>query len=510
MVNAVEMGVKAAQAKRPGEAARWFRAALAERPGDVRVQSWLGQALCADGALLDGVAALRDAGLMLSRAPTAAGRAPAIAIAAELQRLTAIDESLAVLDALSRVDAVNAQAVFLLATALAQINRPADALEAGRQAARLSPGNPAATLLLASLEHDVRDDEAAEQRVRALMTANLPPREAYRARKLLAAILDRRGAYGDAFAELGRAETLAPKVPELAALDRNVIANTLADAAAGYTPDLLCRFKDHAFDGRAAPVFIVGFFRSGTTMMQQILGSHPHAFVADEAPLIDAAIRALSAIDPAPRPVPVKLAALDAAGIQRLRDAYWVAVEKRLGKDALAAPVFVDKMTMNTINLGFINTVFPDATCLFMVRDPRDACLSAYLQQMPPSPATLPLSSWTGTAQFYAKVMRWWLDVRPSLCLKWREVRYENLIEDFEAELRPALALANLSWDDALTRFHERGAGRYISTPSRSQVSQPLYRTSLERWRNYAPQIEPVAPILAPFVEAFGYPAASA
>lgn len=507
MTDAVQSGVTAAREGRPGDAARWFRAALADNPGNAQIRSWMGQALCADGAHLEGVAALRDAGIALARAPTAAGRGPAVAIAAELQRLTAVPESLAVLDALQRVDASNPQAGYLRAAALAQLNRPADALAAGRRMAAQAPGNPAAALLLASLEHDAREDEAAERRVRALLAANLAPREAYRARKLLAAILDRRGAYRDAFAELEQAEPIAARVPELAALDRTVIPATLADATAGYDAGLMSRFKGHAFAGRPAPVFVVGFFRSGTTLMQQILASHPHAFVADETPLIDAALRALAGLDPTQRPVPARLAALDADGIQRLRDAYWTAVEKRFGPAALDAPVFVDKMTMNTINIGFISTLFPDAACLFMVRDPRDACLSAHLQQMPPSAATAPLSSWTGAAQFYADVMRWWLGVRGALSLGWREVRYEDVIGDFEGALRPALALAGLPWDDALARFHERGAGRYVSTPSRGQVMQPLYGTSLARWRHYAAPVETVGPILAPFVEAFGYPA---
>ena len=142
-----------------------------------------------------------------------------------------------------------------------------------------------------------------------------------------------------------------------------------------------------------------------------------------------------------------------------------------------------------------------------MIRDPRDACLSAYLQQMPPGASTAPLLSWQGTADFYAATMRWWLEVRAQLGLGWHEIRYEHLVEDFEATMRPALALAGLDWDEALTRFHERGAGRFVSTPSRAQVTQPLYRTAVARWRRYAAEIEPIAPTLAPFVEAFGYPA---
>lgn len=503
MVDAIALGVQAARAGRPGEAARWFRVAADAQPGDARILNWLGQALCADGQQVEGVVALRAAGLMLARAATPQERAPAMPIAAELQRRAAIDESLVVLDAVRAAEPDNAQAAYLRATALAQLNRPADALAAGRRALTLAGRNVAAALLVASLEHDAREDETAEKRVRALLAGSLPPADAHRARKLLAAILDRRGAHDAAFTELRAAEQLALALPMP---DRALVPRLLAEAAAGYTPELLSRFAGHAFAGRAAPVFVIGFFRSGTTMMQQILGSHPDVFVSDEVPLIGAAHRALDAFAPSSRPMPQRLAELDAGGIQRLRDAYWAAARGRFGDAALDVRVFVDKFTMNTAELGFIATVFPDAKVLFLVRDPRDVCLSAYLQQMPPGPATAHLLTWEGTARFYAAVMDWWLAARERLPLAWHEVRYESLVEDFEGTLRPALAVAGLDWNEAVTRFHERGAGRYVSTPSRAQVTQPLYRTAVARWRRYEPAFAPIMPVLAPYVEAFGYP----
>ncbi|MHA6724146.1 tetratricopeptide repeat-containing sulfotransferase family protein [Sphingomonas sp. RS2018] len=507
MADSVALGVQAAQARRPAEAVRWFRMAVAEKPGDVRVRSWLGQALCASGEQLEGVAVLKDVALRLARSPTAPARAPAIAIAVELQRLTAVAESLEVIDVLLRADPRNPQIAYIRATALGQLNRPADALKAGQAAAALAGANPAATLLLASLEHDAKMDDAASARLDGLLAVAPPPREAYRAHKLRAAILDRRGAHADAFAALAAAERIAPQVPDLAALDRALIPRVLDEARAGYTPELMARFAGHAFGDRAPPVFVVGFFRSGTTMMQQILASHPRAFVADEAPLVQAAIGALHMLDPSPRSIPAKLAGLDVDGVARLRDAYWAAARGRFGEAAVAGPVFVDKFTMNTIEMGFISTIFPDARVIFMVRDPRDACISAYMQQMPPSAATAHLLDWTATARFYAAVMDWWLAVRPMLSLRWCEVRYEDLVEDFEGTLRPALATAGLEWDEALTRFHERAAGRFVSTPSRLQVGQPLYRSALARWRRYEAQVAPVAPVLAPYITAFGYPA---
>lgn len=502
MVDALQMGLQAARARRPAEAARWFGQAAANDPGNIQIRSWLGQALCASGAHRDGVAQLQGAALALARQP--AERAKAIEIAVQLQALTAVPEAIAVLDQILAADPANAHAHYLRAVGLAQLNRPDDALAAAREANRLAPDNPGVRVLLASVEADAGLFDDASTRLRALLASNAAPREAHRAHKELARIADRRGDFDAAFAHLEAAESAAAAMPELAALDRTLVPRLIDEAAAGYTAESMARWRGHDFGDRAAPLFVMGFYRSGTTMTQQVFAAHPDAFVADETGLVQAMITELHAIVPGAAPIPAKLAQLDAAGIARLRARYWWTARARFG-DAIDRPLFVDKFTLNTVDAGLISTVFPDGKLLFMVREPRDVCLSAFMQLMPPSAGTAHLLTWRGAADFYAKVMSWWLAVRDKLSMAWLELRYEDVIADFEGSYRRVLDLVGLDWDPALERFHERAAGRFISTPSRGQVARPLYNTAVARWRRYAPHYAPVAATLEPFVAAFGY-----
>jgi hypothetical protein len=171
----------------------------------------------------------------------------------------------------------------------------------------------------------------------------------------------------------------------------------------------------------------------------------------------------------------------------------------------IGQPVVVDKTTMNTIDIGLINVVFPDAKVVFVLRDPRDVCLSCFMQTMIPTPSTVHLFTWRGTADFYAAMMDYWLAMRERLSLDFVEFRYEDAVAAFEPTFRRVFETAGLSWDPKVAEFHRNAAGRYIASPSFSQVAQPLYSSSVARWKAYEPDFEPVAGTLRPFMEAFGY-----
>jgi len=504
MNQAAQRGVQAANARRPAEAARWFAEAARQEPGNVQLRAWLGQALCASGAHRDGVVQLAGAALALARDPHPATRAKAIDLAAALQALTALDPAIEALAAVIAAEPNNARARYLHAVALAQVNRPAEALAAAREAARLAPDHDGVAVLLASVEIDAGLDDAAAARLDALLARAPAPREAHRAHKERARLYDRAGDPDAAFAALDAAAAAARAVPELAALDRALIPRRIDEAMAGHSAEAMARWRGHDFGDRAAPMFVMGFYRSGTTLTQQVLAAHPDLFVADEAGLMGAVERALDALVPGAMPVAAKLATLDADGIARLRAAYWAAVRGRFG-DAAEGKRFVDKFTMSVVDLGLINTIFPDGALVFLLRDPRDACLSAYQQLMPPSAATAHLLDWQDAAAFYARVMDWWLVARDRSAMARVELRYEDMVVDLAGSFAPVLALLDLSWDARMDRFHERAAGRFISTPSRSQVARPLYTGAVARWRGYERHFAPVMPVLARFVAAFGY-----
>jgi Sulfotransferase family len=159
------------------------------------------------------------------------------------------------------------------------------------------------------------------------------------------------------------------------------------------------------------------------------------------------------------------------------------------------------------VEAGLINVIFPDAKIIFMMRDPRDVCLSCFMQLMVPTPATIHLHGWQSTADFYATVMTWWLHIRDMLTVPYIEIRYEDAVDLFEPTYTRILSFLGLAWEPAMLAFHTRAKKKFIASPSRNQVAQPLYTSSLARWRHYDRYYAPIEKTLAPFIAAFDYPA---
>ena len=514
----VQLGVKAVQQNDLAAALAWFRQAHAQSQDDPVARAWLGQTLFSTGQQRQGIEHLvAAAGRFIHNAQAAQAAAPGLKnyshaheVIHQLQAAGAYEQALPLAREVTRLDPASARGQQLLAVTCGQLNLTPEALRAVQAAERLAPKDLMLQVLHASLEADHKQYDAACDRLEALLQKGIGPRavgvrEAFRAFKELARCLDALGEHGVVFAQLEAAASLAPTLPEYQRLDKQLVPNNLAQARAGFSRDSMARFAGQAFPEQPrAPVFLMGFFRSGTTLTQEVLAAHPKVFVADEANLLRAAELELQRLDPGPDPLPAKLARLSHAGATRLRAAYWAAVQGRYGADADAA-VFVDKFTLNTVDLGLINTIFPDAQALFVMRDPRDVCLSCVMQLMSPSAATLHLLTLADTAALYAQVLDWWVHIQGQLSLAWLEFRYEDAVSDFEGTFKRVFAFLGLDWHAEVQNFHLRAAGRYVASPSRNQVAQPLYSSSVQRWRLYERELAPVQAVLAPFVARFGY-----
>ncbi|WP_363321714.1 sulfotransferase [Accumulibacter sp.] len=399
----------------------------------------------------------------------------------------------------------NALAFRQLAGAAAMTNRHQEALQACAQAIKLAPDDPMLRVLMGSLEADAGQYDKALAQLGTSLSQGLPVREAFRAHKELARVLDKLGRFDEVFGHLHESARLAPALPEYSNQPAAQLLGMIQANRKGFDRALTARWAAASFLPDApAPVFLIGFFRSGTTLTQEVLDAHPDVFVADEIGFISAIQRQLHQIDPTPQDTASKLRKLDAQGIARLRSAYWRRVHDHFG-DSLGGRMLVDKFTMNTIDIGLINTIFPDAKVIFVVRDPRDVCLSCFMQLMVPSAATAHLLSWRGTAAFYSCVLDWWTHVSPLMTAQCIQFRYEDAIADFEGTFRGVFRFLGLPWDPAVASFHRHTAGKYVSSPSRAQVAQPLYSSSVARWRHYAPEFEPVADQLRPWIAALGY-----
>ena len=159
-----------------------------------------------------------------------------------------------------------------------------------------------------------------------------------------------------------------------------------------------------------------------------------------------------------------------------------------------------------SVNLPLVAKLFPGARILFARRDPRDVVLSCFRRRFGMNPSMYQLLTLEGSAAYYGAVMRLSELYAGLLPLPRRLVRYESLVEDFDATARAACEFLGLEWSEELRDFAAKARTRGITTPSAAQVARGLNRDGQGTWRRYLPQMAPVLPMLRPWIEAFGYP----
>ena len=505
-MSAMQRGYLATQSKNFSEAAAWFQQAAAENPKDPQPLACLGQSLCWLGRREEGIVHLRQSGsLLLRKARNTRDVGQALLMVEQLQYWGDYPGALELARQAVQINNAEVRGLQLLALTYARLNQNPEALAAARQALRLAPGDAALNILQASLEAADKQYDAARRRLEKVLRQAPAPEEAFLAHKELAAVLDKLGAYGEVFAHLHAAAAASAALPAVQAQDAALVPAMLKTNQAEFDAELLGRWAGAEFpQDPPAPIFVLGFMRSGTTLTQEVLGAHPAVFLADEAGLIAGVAQELERMLPGLPNTPRRLRHLGFDGVAHLRRFYRDKARQRFG-GKLGGRVLLDKTTMNTIDLGLINCVFPDAKVVFVMRDPRDVCLSCLMQAMAPTPSTVHLLSWRGTAEFYAQTLAWWMHIRQRLTLPFIEFRYEDAVAEFEPTFRRVFDFLGLPWNPGVADFHRRAAGRYVASPSRGQVAQPLYNSSVARWRRYPAEFAAVADLLEPFVDAFGY-----
>ncbi|WP_374571488.1 sulfotransferase [Phenylobacterium sp.] len=374
------------------------------------------------------------------------------------------------------------------------------------RALALEPGQPAASLALAAAELAEGDAAAAEARVSRLISGGRLTRlHLSGALNIKADALEALGrpreamaAYIEANRGLHEVQVKALNAPELGLdLCRRFIRYFEAAPAEAWRPAP----ETSRFGGEEGHVFLVGFARSGTTLLEQILASHPQMVALEEKPTLDDFIMEFIGHDAALD----RLAAIDEAEADRWRELYWKRVREfdvePRGK------VFVDKLPLHTIYLPFIAKLFPRAKILFARRDPRDVVVSCFRHRFRPNPITVELTDLKRAAEVYSAVMRLAEIYSEKLTLPVHIHRHEDLVENLDAETQAICAFVGLPWDANMRNFVETANRRDIRTPSADQVRRGLYKESLARWRGYGDTIDVIKPILEPWVKAFGYPA---
>ncbi|MDP6403838.1 MAG: sulfotransferase [Alphaproteobacteria bacterium] len=243
----------------------------------------------------------------------------------------------------------------------------------------------------------------------------------------------------------------------------------------------------------AGLVFFVGFPRSGTTLMENLLAADPDIHTTAEADYLFRAIGDLAQAEAATRN---DLVAVRRQYLDDLR-ADCAGVWSEL--------MVVDKLPLNIVYSRWIEALFPEAKLLVALRDPRDAILSCLLQRFRPNPAMRNLDSLADAANLYCRVMGLWLEARDELSLPWLEYRYEDLAGQSGETLDRVLGFLGVESDAEALDTRRQSLGVVVQTPSYERVAEAIDTSAIARWRNYAADFATVQDDIAPFIEAFAY-----
>jgi tetratricopeptide (TPR) repeat protein len=347
--------------------------------------------------------------------------------------------------------------------------------------ARLQPllhrldDDPDLLILYAKICAGLKHDETIVERLeRALGNQALDDRTREMIHFLLGRLLDKQAHYEKAFAQY--------QAGNLSIRQRLGNGNDLEsiDAIIDSFDSVDFQALPRVETGEFRPIFIVGMPRSGTSLVEQILASHPQVYGAGELGYIgmSAAESGYGSASFSP----------DAETLRIMARRYIDAVTARSGGSLF----ITDKMPRNFLFLGLIVLLFPHARILHTRRDPRDTCLSCYFQNFSGAHRySYDLGQLGRYYRKYEKLMHFWRQ----LGISFLDVQYETLVDDLEGVSRQMLEYCGLDWNEACVNYHQ--SGRVIATASYQQVRSPVYKTSIERWRHYAEFLAPLETGLA-------------
>jgi len=250
-----------------------------------------------------------------------------------------------------------------------------------------------------------------------------------------------------------------------------------------------------------SPIFVVGFPRSGTTLIEQMLDAHPQLQSMDEQPFLN---ELTDELESAGVPVPAGLGRLSQADGDELRKRYFLKTHAKVGR--VDGVRIVDKNPLNLMRLPLIRRIFPEARLILVLRHPCDVLVSCYQQNFQSPPLAVACRSFDSLARAYVRAMENWLYHEPLLQPQVFVSRYEDLVSDVETHARRMAAFLGLDDADALLGYREHALGKgYIATPSYTQVIQPINRGKVGHWRRYEDWLRPVWPLLESVAGRLGY-----
>ncbi len=252
---------------------------------------------------------------------------------------------------------------------------------------------------------------------------------------------------------------------------------------------------------QASPIFIVGFPRSGTTLLELALDAHSGLRTMDEQPFLQVALDQLLTDGAG---YPHALSEVAPAVLEKARLTYWQHVRRKV--QLQPGQRLIDKNPLNILRLAVIRRLFPAAPIVLSIRHPCDVLLSCYMQHFGDPDFALLCRDLPNLAAGYRRMFDFWYRQSSTLGVEAHEVRYEQLVCDFDRGIREVCSALSLPFEAAMLHPAQHASGKaFISTPSYSQVVKPVNTRSVDRWRNYAPHFDGVLPVLGPYLQRWGY-----
>jgi tetratricopeptide (TPR) repeat protein len=473
-VGAWEMlGIVNGDLGRPHEALRCFERLCALRPSSAPAHDYCGMALVLMRQYEEAIERFRKAIKLDPRFLRARSN-----LGEPLSALGRNEEALAAYEGVLEIDPQNAMAETGRGDVLQILGRIDEAAAAYERAIALSPRKPTPYRRLLQVRTVANADDPALKVLQDMVTdaAKMTDTDGVELHLALAKAYRDLDCKDLAFKHLIEGNRLKRHT---LAYDETAALADLRTTADVFTPDVM-RAKAGLGDSSEQPVFVIGMPRSGTSLVEQILASHSQVFGAGEL-----AIFGQLTAQRFGRRLENLSTGLSGENLRQLGADY----AARIAAKAPDAKRIIDKMPINFRFAGLIHLALPKARIVHMMRDPMDTCFSCYCQTfLGELNFAYDLGELGRYYKAYAALMAHWRTVLPAETML--EIRYETLVENFEAEARRLIGFCGLAWEDRCLRFHE--TKRAVRTASAVQVRRPLYHEAIGRWKDYAQQLEPL------------------
>ncbi|MGH8503086.1 MAG: tetratricopeptide repeat-containing sulfotransferase family protein [Gammaproteobacteria bacterium] len=468
------LGAALRQARDANGALAAYRQALALNPKRADTYLNLGNLLVDDNQPENAIESFRRAALLDPK--LAQARA---SLAGELSGRGDVTEAEFVYRQAIALNPEHAQAWFGLGRTLEDLGHAEQAARCYRQVLKLHPQQPWALGQLLGLQGPDAEAALIRDAQRTLDAQRIPDGAEALIGYGLGKVHDRRGDYDAAFAAFERANRA--RRAQAGAFDAAEFEQRVDRIIDLFSADFFAERRRFGI-GVDLPVFIVGMPRSGTTLTEQILDSHPRMFGAGELPHVAELTTDLPARFNLDAPWPLCAPTLTAMQAHEAAHLYFDRLRAKAPESALRAS---DKSPLNFFHLGLIALLFPNARIVHCRRNPIDTCLSIYFENFRSSQThATDLHDLAIYYRGYERLMAHWLDVLP---LKVHEVQYEESVVDVERQARRLVEFLGVAWDQRCLDFHQ--SRRAVQTPSRWQVRKTIYTSSANRWRHYEKHI---------------------